>query len=70
MFIDLCCPRCGYIQDVQLIDVRLQRLIFCPACKSRIQLVDVDASIHAGAEQIEQSMRDLFNAFGQLGGSG
>lgn len=69
VFIDLGCPRCGYVQDVQLIDLRIQRLIFCPACKSRIQLVDADASVHAGAEQIERSMKDLFNAFGELGGS-
>lgn len=70
VFIDLECPRCGCVQDVQLIDVRLQRLIFCPACKSQIQLVDGGASIHAAAEQVERSMKDLINAFGRLGNSG
>lgn len=69
VFIDLDCSRCGYVQDVQLIDVRLQRLIFCPACKSQIQLVDVDASMHTSAEQIERSMNALLNAFSQLGGN-
>ena len=68
-FINLDCPRCGYVQDVQLIDVRLQRVIFCPACKSRIQLVDVDASTHAAVEGIEQSMKNLLKSFGQLGGN-
>jgi DNA-directed RNA polymerase subunit RPC12/RpoP len=67
VFIDLECPRCGYVQDVQLIEVRLQRLIFCPGCKSRIQLVDADASAHVGAGEIEGAMTELSAALTRLG---
>jgi uncharacterized Zn finger protein (UPF0148 family) len=66
-FVELICPRCGYTQDVQLLDVRLERQIFCPGCKSTIQVVDEGASTHTALEQADQAMRDLVNKLGGLG---
>lgn len=60
-FIEVVCPRCGYVQDVQLLDVRLDRQVFCPGCKSVIKLVDADASTHTALEQAEDALRDLFD---------
>ena len=64
-FIELVCPRCGYVQDVQLLDARLERRMFCPGCKSTIQLVDGEASTHTALEQADQALKDLV---GNLGG--
>ena len=55
-FVQFACPRCEYVQDVQLLDARLERRIFCPGCKSIIQLVDQDASTHTALEQADHTV--------------
>jgi len=50
--------------DVQLADVRLQRRVYCPACKVAIQLVDQHASVSTGLDQVESAMNDLIRKFG------
>ena len=58
-FITLNCPRCGYGMDVELLSVRLQKLVFCPCCKISIQLMDADASAHATHEEVEAAMENI-----------
>lgn len=53
------CPHCEYPLTVELLDVRLQRRVFCPCCKAPIQLVDDRASMDAASEQIDAALRSL-----------
>ncbi len=59
LFVTLNCPKCGYGMDVELLSVRLQTIVFCPCCKVTIQLVDADASVHGGQEDVESAINDL-----------
>ncbi len=67
-FLETPCPRWGYVQEVELLDLRLHRRIFCPACKSSIQLIDADAR-HTALERVDQAMRQMFDSFRNVGGS-
>ncbi len=63
LWIDVPCPNCGYENDTQLIDIKLQSRIYCLNCKTSIQLMDEDASTHRGISSIDQALDDLLNAF-------
>lgn len=65
-FVEIRCPRCGYVLEVQLADVREQRRVFCPACKIAVQLVDRDASMSTALDEIEDAVNDVMR---KLGGS-
>lgn len=58
-FIDAPCPRCSYPVEIQLLDVRLQRRVFCPNCKVEIQLVDDDGSAEIGLRKIDAAVDQL-----------
>jgi rubredoxin len=69
LFVAVACPRCGYVRDVELLDVHLQRRIFCPGCKSAIQLVDKDASMHTAREQADEAINNMLKSVRRLGGN-
>ena len=68
-FVALNCPKCGYAIDVQLLSLQLEETVFCPACKTRIQLVDVDASAHRAKVDIDSSMTEIQRRLKELGKS-
>lgn len=57
------CPKCEYEIDIQLFDVKMARTVYCHNCKISIQLLDNDASTHAGIEQIDANLNELENLF-------
>jgi len=59
LFVTLNCPNCDYGLDVELLSVRLEAIVFCPCCKSTIQLVDADSSVHGAQEDVASAMKDL-----------
>jgi hypothetical protein len=59
VFTDVPCPRCGYEMSIQLVDARLERRLFCPCCKSAVQLVDAGASGHGAMRQVDEALRRL-----------
>lgn len=67
IWVDIECPKCNYSDIIQLVDVKTERLIFCHNCKVSIQLVDSEASIHQGAENINNALKDLENMFKNFG---
>ena len=59
LFVTLNCPSCNYGMDVELLSARLESTIFCPCCKSTIQLIDEDASVRGSQEEVESAMNEL-----------
>lgn len=66
-WIDFNCPNCQYSIDVQLIDVKLEKFVFCHNCKSRIKLIDENASTYSGTRQIDDALKSLERTLKKLG---
>jgi Zn ribbon nucleic-acid-binding protein len=67
MWIDFNCPKCRYIDTIQLIDAKTERTVYCHNCKSSIKLIDSEASVHQGIQKINDSMEQLENLFKNFG---
>jgi uncharacterized Zn finger protein len=67
IWIDIECPKCDYKDEVQLIDVKAEKTIFCNNCKSFIQLIDKEASVHSGVENINRALKDLNDILKKFG---
>lgn len=67
IWLDVNCPKCGYIDNIQLIDAKTERTIYCHNCKTSIKLVDGEASVHHGIQKINNSMKDMENIFKNFG---
>lgn len=62
------CPSCNYSDEVQLIDVKTEKTIYCHNCKICILLKDADASVHSGINKMNNALKkidDLFKNFGK-----
>lgn len=53
------CPSCLYGMDVELISVLLEQIVFCPCCKSAVQLADADASTYGAQKGIELAVEEF-----------
>ncbi len=60
------CPKCGYHLDFQFVDARCGLVIICPACKSQVKLVDEDASVWKGGEDLDRTESDLRRTIDKL----
>lgn len=67
IWVDLKCPKCGYLDGVQLIDVKTEKTIFCNNCKVCILLKDSDASVHSGINKMNNSLKKIENIFKNFG---
>lgn len=63
IWIDLECPICNYIDEVQLIDVKLERIFFCHNCKTEIILQDDESSVHNAVNNINKALNNLETIF-------
>lgn len=61
------CPNCGYQDDIQMIDVKTEKTVFCHNCKKMITLHDADASVHSGVKRINNKFKELENLFKNFG---
>jgi len=59
IWIDLECPNCGYQDDIQLIDVKTEKTIYCHNCKVKINIADNDASVHTGIDSMNNALNEL-----------
>lgn len=66
-WIDFECPKCGYIDVIQLIDAKTEKTVFCHNCKVSIELSDSEASVHQGIEAINKALKNLDNVFKSFG---
>jgi hypothetical protein len=53
------CPRCRYSDEVQLIDVKTEKSIYCHNCKAIIKLFDNNASVHTGIDNMNHALKEL-----------
>lgn len=67
-WISIDCPKCKYEQEIQLIDVKNEIVIFCHNCKVEIQLLDDNASAHTAIDNINEAMNELNDLFKKWGG--
>lgn len=67
MLVDMNCPLCEYPLEVAMIDARLESRIFCPNCKSPIQLHDESGSVHACQHEIQRAIKGLADALRRFG---
>ena len=60
------CPNCAYPVWIRLVEVAAKASVLCPACRTRIWLVDPDASVHNAPIEvqrvIDEAMDDLTSA--------
>lgn len=68
VWVDVNCPKCGYQDRVQLVNAKTENVMFCNNCKSSIQLMDSEASVHNSIESVNKafkSFESLFKNFGK-----
>ena len=62
MWVDIECPKCGYQDEIQLLDAKTERTVFCHNCKINIKLTDGEASVN----NMIDSINSAFNEFDDL----
>lgn len=67
MWLDIECPKCGYLEYIQLVDAKTEKTVFCHNCKVSIQLLDNEASVSQGIEGITKAINDINTIFKQFG---
>ena len=67
IWIDIECPNCNYLDQIQLIDVKTEKEFFCNNCKCKILLKDHEGSVHNGIESMNSAMKELAETFKKLG---
>jgi Zn finger protein HypA/HybF involved in hydrogenase expression len=58
-WIEINCPKCTYSFEIQMIDVRLETINYCPNCKCSIQLKDQNASVYTSTNDINNALNEL-----------
>lgn len=61
--VDVNCPRCSYLVEVVIEDVKCQRTIICHNCKAKINLIDSDGSVSNSINEIGKAFDKLNNLF-------
>lgn len=61
------CPKCQYLNDVELIDVKTEREFFCHNCKVKVVLKDYEALTHTSIDKVNSSIKELEKLFKKLG---
>lgn len=59
MQVDINCPKCDFINEVLLEQVRLQDIIICRGCKRNIQLIDSYNTFRKTKKRIEKKISKL-----------
>lgn len=60
-------PYCGDSFTIQLINIKLERIVICHNCKADICLKDTDSSISRGMEDINRELIALENIIKKIG---
>ncbi|MDH6304356.1 uncharacterized Zn finger protein (UPF0148 family) [Parabacteroides sp. PF5-5] len=66
IWIDVNCPKCNYLFEIQMIDARLEKKVYCPNCKITIKLQDKDASVHTSVKDINNALQELNKSLNNL----
>lgn len=61
------CPKCKYLINIQLIEVKIENIVFCHNCKTSIRLKDNHASSHKGIKDVNNAMNELKKTIKKLG---
>lgn len=58
-WVEVECPNCGYSVDIQLLDAKTERTIYCHNCKINLELKDSEASVHSGLDSINKAFKEF-----------
>jgi hypothetical protein len=64
--IDVPCPRCGYVVEVELLDAVCQSYRWCPCCRVRVHFNEGRADVYGPLEDVESAMRELDEQIDEL----
>ena len=67
IWINFKCPKCNYTNEVQLIDAKTEKTVFCHNCKICISLKDENASVHNGVNNMNNALNNLEKMFKNFG---
>ena len=59
VMVEVPCPRCGYMVEIQLVDARTQVWRWCRCCRARIRMVEPDGSVSGSIAEAEDAVRSL-----------
>lgn len=57
--LDMPCPGCGYPVWIRLVEVVARTAVICPACRSRVWLIDDTGSVQSTGPQIEHAVNEM-----------
>jgi len=67
LWVEMECPKCGYQDEIQLIDAKTEKTIYCHNCKIQIRLSDSEASVHTGIDNMSDALKELENTLKNFG---
>ncbi len=62
------CPRCCFLNDISLKEVRLRQVRLCRGCHSTIQLEDEMNTVRTAVRNINRQLRQLRDQFSGTSG--
>lgn len=63
LWVSINCPKCNFEFEIQVLNSKLQEIVYCHNCKCSIRLVDETASAHSAIRNIKQAFRDIDDLF-------
>jgi hypothetical protein len=57
--IDIACPQCGYVFEVQMLDATCQVTRMCPCCRVRIRLSEGTGDVSGAMREIDAQTDSL-----------
>ena len=53
------CPQCSYVFDIQYLDVSCQVRRECPCCRIRIHFIEPDGSVSGSIQDVGSAFREF-----------
>lgn len=65
--VDVPCPKCEVNINVSLKQIEQQETVTCPACNSKVNLVDKDGSAKKTVRDVNKSLKSLTDTIKKFG---
>ncbi len=65
-WVDFECPKCNYPDEIQLVDIKTEKTVFCHNCKIMIQLKDGEASMYSAISSMSNGINKINDIFKKM----